>query len=205
MAKSKGIADAIPDSLKSILSLFKELGVVEEATLRRLYGPEVTPTRATTSVAITVQMVKDSLATATPLKTPHKDGWRAQYLLALTAHQDCATALTDVVGALASGDVTDATCDLLSSATLVILLKKTEEEMAAMRAAMGEAYLQPQRPLGMGGALTKLAVVCVLGIVEAAVGVAACPHQFAVNAKGGCDMVQWVLQIIMIRSWRGRH
>jgi hypothetical protein len=42
------------------------------------------------------------------------------------------TAIVDCVGALVSGDVTDATCDLLSSATLDIFLKKMEEEMAAM-------------------------------------------------------------------------
>jgi hypothetical protein len=34
-------------------------------------------------------------------------------------------------------------------------------------------------------------------VVEAVVSVAAGPHQFAINAKGGCDMVQWVRQIIM--------
>ena len=86
-------------------------------------------------------MVKNSLATVSPLTTPHKDGWRAEHLLALTVDQDCAAAITDFVGALASGDVTDATCDLLLSATLIILLKKSEEEMAVMRAALGEAYL----------------------------------------------------------------
>jgi hypothetical protein len=49
----------------------------------------------------------------------------------------------------------------------------------------------------MGGTLTKLDVVCVLGVVDDAFGVATCPHQFAVMAKGGCGMVQLVLQIIM--------
>jgi len=59
-----------------------------------------------------------------------------------------------------------------------------------MFAALGEAYLQPQRPLGMGGTLTKLAATRVLGIVESVVGVAVGPHPFiAVNAKGECDMV----------------
>ena len=109
--------------------------------------------------------------------------------LAVTADQDCAVALTDLVGAMTSGDVTAATCDLLSSATLAILLKNTEIEMASMRAVMGEAYIHHQRPLGMGGTLTKLAAVCVLGVVDAIVGVATCPHRFAMNAKGGCYMV----------------
>ena len=95
------------------------------------------------------------MVAVSPLTTPHMDGWRAEHLIALTTDHDCAAAITDFVGAQASGNVTDATCDLLSSGTLVILLKKTKEEMAAMHAALGEAYLQPQRPLGMGGILTK--------------------------------------------------
>ena len=69
--------------------------------------------------------------------------------------------------------------------------------MAALRDALGAEYKQPQRPLGMGGTLPKLAASCVLSTVSAAVGVAAGPHQFAINAKGGCDMVQWVLQVIL--------
>jgi len=93
--------------------------------------------------------------------------------------------------------VTDATFDLLSSANLDIILKKTEAEMAVMHAALGEACLQPHRPLGMGGTLTKLAAVCVMGVMEVVAGVAAGFHQFEVNAKGGCLMVQWVLQNIM--------
>ena len=65
----------------------------------------------------------------------------AEHLLALAEEQDYAAAITDFVGALAAGNVAYSTCDLLSSATLVILLKKTEEEMADMRASLGEAYL----------------------------------------------------------------
>jgi hypothetical protein len=151
LAESKGIADAIPDTLKALPSLFNDLGVMDDATLRRLYGPDVPPIRATTYVSITVQMVKDNLSAVAPLTTSHKDGWRAEHLIALPANKDCAAALIDLVGALASGDVTDDTCDLLSSATRIIILKKTEAEIAAMRAALGEAYLQPHRPPGMGG------------------------------------------------------
>jgi hypothetical protein len=54
LAESKGIADAIPDTLKAIPFLFKKPGVVDDPTLRRLYGPEVPPTRATTYVSISV-------------------------------------------------------------------------------------------------------------------------------------------------------
>ena len=55
-------------------------------------------------------------------------------MLALYVDMGCAEALTYLVGALATADVTDTTFDLLSLATLVVLLKKTEEEMAALRA-----------------------------------------------------------------------
>ena len=48
--------------------------------------------------------------------------------------------------------------------------------MAAIRAAQGDSYLQPQRTLRMGGTITKFAAICVLGLVEAAVGVVAGPH-----------------------------
>ncbi len=46
----------------------------------------------------------------------------------------------------------------------------------------------------MGGAIPKLAASFVLIGVDAAVGVATGPREFAINAKGGCDMV---LQIIV--------
>ncbi len=53
-------------------------------------------------------------------------------MLALCKDLDCGTALTDLIAALIARDVTDDTCDLISSAPLVILLKKTEEEMEAL-------------------------------------------------------------------------
>ena len=48
------------------------------------------------------------------------------------------------------GDVSNKISNLLSSATLVVLLKKDANTMVAMKLAQGPAYLQPQRPLGMG-------------------------------------------------------
>ena len=110
---------------------------------------------------ITSDMVRKCLESIAPLNTPHKDSWRADYLLSLIADQDCMSALTD----LAAGDVTDATCNLLSSATLVVLLKKNEAEMKALSVKQGLAYTQQQRPLGMGSAIPKLAASCVLEIV----------------------------------------
>jgi len=45
LAYNKGITDATHNTLEDIPDLFKEIGVVDEATLRHLYGPKVVPTR----------------------------------------------------------------------------------------------------------------------------------------------------------------
>ena len=103
---------------------------------------------------------------------------------------DCGAAFTDVIAALVAGDVTDDTCDLLSSATLVVLLKKTEEAMEALELRQGQLYKKPQRPLGMGSTIPKIAANCILAQVQPDVGVLSGAHQCAVHAKGGCEMIQ---------------
>ncbi len=107
--------------------------------MRRLYGPKVTPTRESMATTITPDMAKKCLEAVAPLTTPHKNSWRAEHLLAPCEDRACEAANTNLVGALAFRDVTDATCGLLSSATLVVLLKKTRAEMEALRAMQGEA------------------------------------------------------------------
>jgi hypothetical protein len=79
IADIKGIADATQDTMDALPGLFKEPRVVEEDTLRRLYGPKVTPTRATTTVEITSDMVRKCLESVAPLTTPHKECWRAEH------------------------------------------------------------------------------------------------------------------------------
>ncbi len=44
LADNKGIADATQDTLEALPALFKEPWVIEKATMRRLYGPNITPT-----------------------------------------------------------------------------------------------------------------------------------------------------------------
>jgi hypothetical protein len=198
LADNKGIADASHDKLNAIPDLFKKPSVVDEEFLRRLYGPRVTPTQESTAVTATLEDVYKCLAEVAPLTTPHKDGWRAEHLLALCKDADCGETFTDVIAALTVGDVTDYNCDLLSYATLVVLLKKTEEEIEALKLRQGRLYTQPQRSLGMGSTIPKIAANCILAKVQPAVGVSAGVHQFFVNVKGGCDMIQWIhLQIIM--------
>jgi hypothetical protein len=65
--------DALP-------GLFKKPGVVEEATLGRLYGPKVIPTRETMATTIAHDLVLKCLTSMAPLTTPHKDERRAEHL-----------------------------------------------------------------------------------------------------------------------------
>jgi len=87
------------------------------------------------------------------------------------------------------GDVSDKIADLLSYATLVILLKKDAETMVAMKADLGHAYVQPERPLGMGSTLVKIASNYALLMLRGSLGVVVVPSQFSVETKGGCDFI----------------
>jgi hypothetical protein len=58
LANIKGVADAMLDTLDALPGLLKEQGVVEETTMRRLYGYWVTPTRESMSTTATPDMVK---------------------------------------------------------------------------------------------------------------------------------------------------
>ena len=69
--------------------------------------------------------------------------------------------------------------------------------MEALRRKQCHAYRHPQRPLGIGGTISKIAASCVLETVQPADGAAASAHKFVVNNKGGCDMMQRILQAIM--------
>ena len=170
--------------------MFKEPRLVDDETLRRLYGPKVTPIRETMAVSINPEVVHKCLAEVALLTTPHKDGWRAKHLLALCKDMDCAAAFRDLIAALEAGDVTDDTCNLLSSASQVVLLKKSDEEMEAIREKQGSTYKQPQRPLGMESTIPKIVANYILEEVQPAIGATAGAHHFVVNAKEGFDMIQ---------------
>jgi len=175
LAGSKGIEDATHDTLDAIPDLFKEPRHVDEDTLLRLYDPRVTPTRESMAVTLTPEDVYKCIVAVTPLTTPHRDGWRAERMLALCKDHDCIAPSIDVIVALAAGDVTDETCDLLSSATLVVLLKNTEEEMEALRIKQGTLYKQP-RPLGMGSTIPNITAKCIPEKVQPVVGVSTGAH-----------------------------
>jgi hypothetical protein len=86
---------------------------------------------------------------------------------------------------LIKGDASDKIADLLSSATLVVLLKKDAKTMAHLKQLQGDAYLQHQRPLGIGSTLVKVASNCAMLINRGSLGPALRPSQFSVETKGG--------------------
>jgi hypothetical protein len=83
------------------------------------------------------------------------------------------------------GDVSDKIADLLSPATLVVLLKKDAGTMVQLKRLQGDAYLKPQRPLGMGSTLVKVASNCALLIIKGSLGPAVGPALFSIETKGG--------------------
>ena len=109
----------------------------------------------------------------------------------------CAATLARMLAAVVTGDVPQKTADFLSSSTLIILLKKDAASMEALKQAEKEAYLQPQRPIGMGTTVAKLACNCALHMVKEAMGPAVGPTKFAVETKGGCALLHWALQMAM--------
>jgi hypothetical protein len=90
-------------------------------------------------------------------------------------------------------EVPQKTTDILSSATLIVLLKKDAATMEALKQQQGKAYRQPQWPIGMGTTLVKAACNCALMMVKEAMGPAVGPSQFAVKTKGGCALLQRAL------------
>jgi hypothetical protein len=82
------------------------------------------------------------------------------------------------------------TVDILSSATLISFLKKYAATMEALKQQIGDAYLQPQRPIGIGTTIVKLACNYALTMVKEALGPAVGPSQFAVETKGICALLQ---------------
>ena len=62
----------------------------------------------------------------------------------------CAQALGGLMTAIITCDVSQKIAELMSTATLVVLLQKDEETMAILKRIMGPNYIQPQRPFGIG-------------------------------------------------------
>jgi hypothetical protein len=94
-------------------------------------------------------------------------------------------------------DVPTKTANILSSATLVVLLKKDAAAMEVMTRKLGPTNVQPQRPIGMGMAIVKVEFKLVLLLVKEAMGSAVGPTQFAVETNGGCALLQWAIHMAL--------
>ena len=197
LAGSLGVADATPDTIAGIPPFFPDPGVVDPQDLLDYFGPAAPPLEDQPSSVVTLELLRTCLAAAPPLSSPHRDGWRNEHLDELAKDNACGTALARVLTAIVAGDVPQKTADILSSATLIVLLKKDAQAMAALKQRQGADYKQPQRPIGMGTALVKAACNCALLMVKEAMGPAVGPGQFAVETKGGCALLQWALQMAM--------
>ena len=197
LAGSLGVADATPDTIAGIPPLFPNPGIVDPQDLLDYYGPAAPPLEDPPSSVVTLELLRTVLATAPPLSSPHRDGWRNEHMSELAADPACGAALARVLTAVVTGDVPQKTADILSSATLIVLLKKDAAAMAALKQQQGADYRQPQRPIGMGTALVKAACNCALHMVKEAMESAVGPGQFAIETKGGCALLQWALQMAM--------
>ncbi len=156
------MAETAPDTLAALRTLFPEPKVVSEANLHEFYGHVAPPCLDAYLIIVTLDTLRACSAAAPPLSSPHKDMWRVEHFIPLAADPDCGEALAAFTSVIGKGEVSQKIGDLLSSATLVILLKKDVETMEEMKRVLGDAYVQPQRPLGMGSSLVKVASDCTL-------------------------------------------
>jgi hypothetical protein len=140
--------------------------LISDDDLRDYYGPAVAPLPDAELARITLEILRTCLATAPPLSSHHRDGWRTEHLSQLVLDDAYGEALAPLATSIILGDVSDKISHLYSSATLVVLLKKDAETMVAMKQAQGPAYLQPQRSLGMGSTFVKLASNCALHLIR---------------------------------------
>ena len=79
-----------------------------------------------------------------------------EHLTTLATDPTCGEALASLITTLVKGEVPNKIADLLSSATLVVLLNKDAETLAQLKLARGDAYLKPQRSHDMGSTLEKV-------------------------------------------------
>ena len=74
--------------------------------------------------------------------------------------------LATFISNIARGNVPSVTADNLASATLVALLKKSEEDTHALRDLLGPSFALPIRPLTMARVFVKLACKCTLSSMK---------------------------------------
>jgi hypothetical protein len=131
------------------------------------------------------------------MSNPHKEGWRNEYFTEMARDPVCGEALANLMTTVVLGDIPAKTTNIMSSAALIVLLKKDATSMDAIKHQQGAAYAQPQRPIGMGTTIVKVACNGALLLVKDAMGPPLGPSQFAVEVKGGCALLQWAIPMAM--------
>ena len=137
-----------------------------------------------TATTIMLNKVRECIAAASPLTSPHRDGWRMEHLETLSRDDAFAMALATFISNIATGDVPVTTADYLASATLVALLKKSEDDIHALRELLRPDFVLPIRPLAMACVFVKLACNCVLSGIMDDIAAVTGPCHFAVGCKG---------------------
>ena len=79
---------------------------------------------------------------------------------ALSRDETFVAILSTFISNIATGNVPSVTADYLASATLVALMKKSEEDMEALRDLLGPSFVLPIRPLAMSCVFVELAFNC---------------------------------------------
>ena len=143
------VAEANEDTIKGIATLLLALRVAEPANLMAYYGPPTAPLPDQPPHVIVVDLLRKCLDAAPPLSTPHKDGCKNEHLSELAKDDFCGAALASITNVVYSGDVLSKTAYILSSATLIVLLKKDARAMEEMKVRLGPTYVQPQHPIGI--------------------------------------------------------
>ena len=140
LSGSLGIADATPDTSESLRHVFPESSSVPEADLLDYYGQDAPPILDIQHVTVDLETLKSCLASSPPLSPPHKCGWRVEHITSLSASPTCGEALAALMmTSLIKGEVSNKIADLLSSAALVVLLKKDAESVVEMKILQGDA------------------------------------------------------------------
>ena len=120
-----------------------------------------------------------------------------EHLEALSRDEAFATTHATFISNIATGNVPSVTADYLASATLVALLKKSKEDTQALRDLLGPSFILPIRPLAMACVFVKMRCNCTLTDIKDDIADVTGPTQFAVGCKGGCESLQWALQVAM--------
>ena len=97
--------------------------MVDPQDLLDYFGPAAPPLEEQPPSVVTLELLRTCLATAPSLSSPHRDGCRNEHMEELATDPSCGAALARVVTAIVAGDVPHKTADILSSTTLIVLLK----------------------------------------------------------------------------------